>query len=636
MCGIVGFCSKKSAEPWSENLEAAVATLRLRGPDDNGTWLKGGVGLGHTRLSILDLSEHGHQPMLSRTGRYVMVFNGEVYNFRDIRNELSGLGHIFRGSGDSEVIIAAYEEWGLSATSRFIGMFAIALWDQQEQKLILIRDRLGVKPLYYGWDGNTLWFGSELKALRAFKAWRPEINRDALSDFFRFGYINAPRSIYNNVYKLPPAYMLVWDLVAEPTVESYWSILDKLHTPLQGDEEELTAQLEALMVDAFKLRMVSDVPVGVFLSGGVDSSLVTAILQRHLGEQVHTFTIGFKEEKYNEAPHAQRVAEYLGTKHTEQILETSEAKAILPRWGEIYDEPFADASGIPTYLVSKLASQQVKVVLSADGGDELFSGYNIYTGILSHIAKRERIPSSLKSAITLGGRVLDFESIDEWISLSPLPESMRNILRTKLTWRAGRIHDFLAAKTSGGMYEQAFSFWRGRNLVRLCGGQERLRELADVYPGVFAEKMCLWDLHNYLPGDILTKVDRATMAMSIEGREPLIDHRIVEFAFNLPLNLRRGALGNKHILRKILYKYVPQEMIDRPKMGFGIPLLEWLRGDLNYLLEVYLNPTLIQSQGVLEPDMVERTVRAFQCGDVYAVNRVWSLLAFQMWYQRWI
>ena len=636
MCGIVGFCSKKSADLWSDNLEAAVATLRLRGPDDHGIWLKDGVGLGHTRLSILDLSEHGHQPMLSSTGRFVMVFNGEVYNFRDIRHELSGLGYFFRGSGDSEVILAAFEQWGWTAVSRFIGMFAIALWDQQERKLMLFRDRLGVKPLYYGWNGNTMWFGSELKALRAFKTWQPEINRDALSDYFRFGYINAPHSIYANVFKLPPGHVLVWDLATQPAVKSYWSILDQLHTPLQGDEDELTEQLETLMIDAFKLRMVSDVPVGMFLSGGIDSSLVTALLQRHLGEQVHTFTIGFNEEKFNEAPHARRIAEFLGTKHTERILETSEAKAILPKWGDIYDEPFADASGIPTYLVSKLASQQVKVVLSADGGDELFSGYNVYTGILNHIAKRERIPSAIKSAIVRSGRMLDFESIDEWLSLSALPNSVRNLLRAKLTWRACKIHDYLAVETPGGMYEQAFSFWRGQNLVRLCGGQERLRESADVYPGVFAEKMCLWDLHNYLPGDILTKVDRATMAVSIEGREPLIDHRIVEFAFRLPLNLRRGELGNKHILRKILYKYVPREMIDRPKMGFGIPLLEWLRGDLNYLIAEYLNPSLIKSQGVLEPDLVYRTVRAFQSGDAYAVNKVWSLLAFQMWHQRWI
>jgi asparagine synthase (glutamine-hydrolysing) len=275
-------------------------------------------------------------------------------------------------------------------------------------------------------------------------------------------------------------------------------------------------------------------------------------------------------------------------------------------------------------------------VLSADGGDELFSGYNVYTGVLNHIAKRNRIPSLFRSAIVAGGDVLQPEKIDEWLSLSSIPKSAREIVRTKLTWRASRIHDYLSAETPGQMYEQAFSFWRGRNLVKLCGGQEHLRETADAYPGEFAEKMCLWDLHNYLPGDILTKVDRATMAVSIEGREPLIDHRIVEFAFRLPLHLRRGELGTKHILRKILYKYVPREMIDRPKMGFGIPLLEWLRGDLNYLIDEYLNPEDIKSQGVLDPDLVERTVRAFQRGDDHAVNRVWTLLAFQMWHQRWI
>jgi asparagine synthase (glutamine-hydrolysing) len=381
--------------------------------------------------------------------------------------------------------------------------------------------------------------------------------------------------------------------------------------------------------------MVSDVPVGMFLSGGIDSSLVTAILQRHLGQQVHTFTIGFNEKAFNEAPHARLVAEHLGTNHTERILETAEAKAILPKWGELYDEPFADSSGIPTYLVSKMASEQVKVVLSADGGDELFSGYNVYTGVLNHIAKRDRIPGLLRAAVVAGGAVLHPEKIDEWVGLSPLPKRLRELVRTKLTWRASRIHAYLSAATPGAMYEQAFSFWHGSELARLTGGREHLRETADVYPGEFAEQMCLWDLHNYLPGDILAKVDRATMAVSIEGREPLIDHRIAEFAFRLPLNLRRGALGPKHILRKILYKYVPREIVDRPKMGFGIPLLEWLRGDLNHLIDDYLDPVEIKAQGLLDPELVARTVLAFQRGDDHAVNRVWSLLAFQMWRAKW-
>lgn len=635
MCGITGYVTRGEVQLWRDDLPKAIAAIQHRGPDDRGNWREANVGLGHARLSILDLSEHGHQPMMSHDGSLVMVFNGEVYNFADIRRELEPLGHRFTGTGDSEVILAAFQQWGKVAVRRFIGMFSIALWDKNEKKLTLICDRLGVKPLYYGWDGATLFFGSELKALRAFRAWKPEIDRDGLSDYFRFGYINAPRSIYQKIYKLLPGHSLELLATAEPVISPYWSILDVVHSPLTGSDEDLTEQLEALMIDAFKLRMVSDVPVGVFLSGGIDSSLVTAILQKHLGEQVHTFTIGFNEKKFNEAPHAKLVAEHLGTKHTERILETAQAKAILPKWGDLFDEPFADASGIPTYLVSKVASEQVKVVLSADGGDELFSGYNVYTGVLNHVAKRARVPSFLRSAIVKTGDMLHPAKIDEWVSLSSIPEPLRNVLRTKLTWRASRIHAYLSAATSGAMYEQAFSTWSGRDLTQLTGGKAQLRQTADIYPGKFEEQMCLWDLHNYLPGDILTKVDRATMAVSIEGREPLIDHRIAEFAFRLPLHLRRGTLGSKHILKKILYKYVPQEIVDRPKMGFGIPLLEWLRGDMNHLIADHLDTTVIRTQGILDAELVERTVQAFQRGDDHAANRIWSLLAFQMWMQKW-
>jgi asparagine synthase (glutamine-hydrolysing) len=638
MCGLTGYFSRKVdiISLLRESLPAAVSALHHRGPDDRGVWFgaDNAVGFGHARLSILDLSAHGHQPMISPDGRLAMVFNGEVYNYRDIRSELEPFGHTFSGTGDSEVILAAFRQWGVQAVNRFIGMFAIALWDTQERRLTLLRDRLGVKPLYYGWDGNTLWFGSELKALRAFRHWQSEIDPKALAEYFQFGYINAPRSIYRNVFKLPPGHWLELMPRGEPVVRRYWSVLDAIHAPLTGTEDELAEQLETLMIDAFRLRMVSDVPVGMFLSGGIDSSLVTALLQKHHGN-IHTFTIGLNVARYDEAPHARRVAEHLGTNHTERILETDEAKRILPRWGDLYDEPFHDSSGIPTYLVSKVASEQVKVVLSADGGDELFSGYGVYEGVLKHVARRARIPAALRNAVVTTGNILPIERIDEMIALSPLPRSVIKLLRDKLTWKACRIYDYLSAPTSSAMYEQAFSFWDPGAIRTLTGSYERVRETADVYPGSFAEQMCLWDLHNYLPGDILAKVDRATMAVSIEGREPLIDHRIVEFAFRLPLSLRRGPLGAKHILRKILYRHVPQEIVDRPKMGFGIPLMEWLRGDLSHLLDDHLNGVDVQAQGMLDPVIVERTVRAFKRGNDHAVNRIWTLLAFQMWRQKW-
>lgn len=638
MCGITGFITRKHAlaSGLSESLGNAIHALHHRGPDDHGQWVNHDrtVGLGHTRLSILDLSAHGHQPMISADGRVALVFNGEVYNFRDIREELELLGHRFAGTGDTEVILAAFCQWGAEAVHKFIGMFAIALWDMTNKKLTLIRDRLGVKPFYYGWDGTTLWFGSELKALRAFPHWRAEIDSSGLSEYFQFGNINAPRTIYRNVFKLPPGSTLELGTTGDPLVRPYWSVLEAVRHPLQGNEEELAEELESLMVDAFRLRMVSDVPVGMFLSGGIDSSLVTALLQKHHGN-IHTFTIGFNEKKYNEAPHARRIAEYLGTNHTERILETDEAKRILPHWGDLYDEPFHDSSGIPTYLVSRVASEQVKVVLSADGGDELFCGYNSYAGMLSHAAKRDTIPGLIRRVVVATASAMPLNLIDEQVALSSLPALLRKAVREKLTWRACRIRDYLSSTSDGKMYEGALSFWTPEEISRLIGGYSEGRETADTYPGSFAEKMCLWDLHNYLPSDILTKVDRATMAVSIEGREPLIDHRIVEFGFRLPLDQRRGALGSKHILRKILYKYVPREMIERPKMGFGIPLGEWLRGDLSGLIDQHLQPQDIVAQGILDPDTVGKTVKRFRGGDDTVLNKIWTLLAFQMWREKW-
>lgn len=637
MCGITGYFDRSGrAKESASDLENALAALRHRGPNDQGSWqLDPGMGLGHTRLSILDLSSHGHQPMVSENGQFVMAFNGEIYNFADIRKDLEPLGHNFKGTGDSEVILAAFCEWGLKAVDRFIGMFAIALWNRSENRLYLLRDRLGVKPLYYSWDGSFLCFGSELKALRAFNSWKVEIDKSALAEYFQFGYINAPRSIYKNVFKLSPGHWLEIGLEGEPITKRYWSVLDALANPLKGSEEQLAAELEALMVDAFRLRMVSDVPVGVFLSGGIDSSMVAAILQKNAAQPIHTFTIGFNEARVNESVHAKRVADYLGTVHSERILETSEAKAILPNWGQLYDEPFFDSSGIPTYLVSKMAGEEVKVVLSADGGDELFSGYNGYTGVLNHLDKRAQIPDFLLKLLRGVLPHLPLDAIDHAINYSPLPMGMRQWLRSKLSWRACRIRDYVCPTSPGAFYEQALAIWKTDELDQLVGGYTPVREKLDAYPGNVAEQLCLWDIHNYLPGDILAKVDRATMAVSIEGREPLLDHRIVEFAFRLPLHMRRGELGNKHLLRKVLYKYVPRELIDRPKQGFGIPLLEWLRGDLSYLIKDYLDPDKVREQGILDPEMVRCTVQGFQRGDNYALNKVWTLLAFQMWRERW-
>jgi asparagine synthase (glutamine-hydrolysing) len=637
MCGIAGFVATVGhPREWQADLKDAVRALHHRGPDGEGVWLGDHVGLGHRRLSILDLSDRGRQPMVSASGRYVMVYNGEVYNFRDIRRQLESTGQPFASSGDSELVLASIEKWGVdAAVRRFIGMFAIAVWDNVQNRLFLIRDRLGVKPLYFGWDGNSLWFGSELKALRAFRHWRPEIDRTALADYFYYGYINAPRSIYRNVYKLEPGHWLELKKGGDPVIRRYWSVMDAVGNPLAGTEDQLTEQLEALMADAFRLRMVSDVPVGMFLSGGLDSSVVTALLQKHCGN-IHTFTIGFGDHRFNEASHAQKVAEHLGTRHTAQVIEPDDAKGILLKWADLYDEPFADSSGIPTYLVSKLAGEQVKVVLSADGGDELFSGYNIYTNMIANMQRREAISPALRRLFSTTMGLLPLDSLDETLASSPfLPDSWRG--RRRPTFRLRRMRDWLGSTTNGQMYETALgnSWWADEAAI-LADGRQQRRFPVDAYAGGFADQMCLWDLHNYLPGDVLTKVDRATMAASIEGREPLIDHRLVEFALRLPLDMRRGALGTKHLLRKVLYKYVPSAIVDRPKMGFGIPIDGWLRNDLSYLVDEYLDPVAINRQNTLNPASVEKAVRAFKARDESATNRVWSLVAFQMWHQKWL
>ena len=640
MCGIAGFVDRSGRHAsLTTELDLAVAALRHRGPNDQGTWLEehARAGLGQTRLSVLDLSSNGHQPMISADGQLIMAFNGEVYNFAAIRAELEPLGHHFRGTGDSEVILAALQQWGMAAVDRFIGMFAIALWDRRAQRLVLLRDRLGVKPLYFGWDGEVLCFGSELKALRRFSHWSPEIDRDALAEYFQFGYIDAPRSIYRGVSKLMPGHWLELGPQGEPVLHRYWSVLDALATPLQGSDDELLAQLEDLLKNAFQLRMVSDVPLGVFLSGGVDSSLVTALLQRSQPERpLHTYTIGFDEPQFDESQHAARVAAHCGTRHTSYTLNPDSAKAVVAQWAEFYDEPFFDSSGIPTYLVTQLAARDVTVVLSADGGDELFSGYNSYTGMLDKMARRARWPVALRRVFGRLLRGLPLTQADRWLDWLPLPQGARVALRQRLLLPAQRLRRGLNTPGAAGLYEQAVTIWQPEQIARLTGSYRPVRDSLDDYPGSLVDKMSLWDLHHYLPGDILAKVDRATMRESIEGREPLLDHRVVEFALRLPEHLRRGSLGSKHALREILYRYVPRTMIERPKKGFSIPLADWLRGDLGHLIDTHLAPATVARQGVLDGDMVAEAVLRFRQGDDNYTQFVWSLLAFQMWYQKWV
>lgn len=620
MCGIVGiWAPERVPEELRSEVEAALRLLRHRGPDDSGIWTdEPGLALGHARLSILELSELGHQPMHSHDGRFVMSFNGEVYNFADVRRGLEKRGHSFSGNGDTEVVLAAFQEWGPAALQQFIGMFALALWDRREKELNLIRDRVGVKPLYYFESPRGICFASELKAFRTFAGWKPEIDLPSLGEYLQYGYIAGDRTIYKGVHKLRPGHRLTKREGQPASIESYWSVEAAL-----GGQRELSSaeELEELLQSAFDFRMVSDVPVGVYLSGGVDSSLVTALLARSRGSDLHTFTIGFEEDSFDEARWARVVAEHCGTTHCEYRIGKSEALEIARRWGTLYDEPFGDTSGIPTLLVSRLAREQVKVVLSADGGDELFSGYEVYGSVLDRAERLQRVPKPLRRA-------------SSGLLLKALPPRLGGRGGGRVH-KAHRLARMLPEPGLGELLDSYLSYWQPEEIVQLTGVQPHRRRAVESYPGGDVDKLSLWDFDHYLPEDILTKVDRSTMQFSLEGREPLLDHRLVERAFTLPVEQRRGSLGPKHALKEVLYRHVPREFVDRPKHGFSVPLAHWLRRDLKELVQRHLSETNIQDGGILDPTIVSKLVRGFYEGNANMATPLWFVLAFEMWRSEW-
>ena len=641
MCGLTGFVDfvrGTAAETLRERAEAMSETLRHRGPDDGGVWVDAdaGVAMGFRRLSIIDLTDHGHQPMVSSSGRYVIVFNGEVYNYRELRDELTPAGARFTGSSDTEVILEAIQAWGLeAAVRRFVGMFAIALWDRKERALHLVRDRIGVKPLYWGRQGNLLLFGSELKALRAHPNWTPEIDRGALAAYFRHAYIPAPFSIYRGIGKLIPGTIISIGPDGMDSTTTYWSLAAVSEAggadPLDATEDEAADRLDALLRESVELRMVSDVPLGAFLSGGIDSSTVVAHMQALNSQPVKTFTIGFEDDSFNEAKDAKRVAEHLGTDHTELYVTPAEAQEVIPRLPEWYDEPFADASQVPTALVSRLARRQVTVSLSGDGGDELFGGYDRYPRGLGLWTLMQRIPPPLRPFVAGGLRAVPMPAWSALFSITPeriTPGQKGHAMR----WLAGN----LATGDFSAFFRRLVSTWDAPETL-VPGAAEAVSPFwDDGGPGNVLEHMMYLDSVTYLPDDILAKLDRASMAFGLEARDPLLDQRLFEFAWRLPVNYRvRGDKG-KWLLRKVLARYVPPELMERPKQGFSLPIGDWLRGPLRGWAENLLSEGRLSEDEILNPAAVASAWKGLLAGDSATDARIWVVLMFQAWRERWL
>lgn len=644
MCGIAGFWGAVVREEELVcNIRAMTDTLSHRGPDDDGIWTDEatGLALGFRRLAIVDLSFDGHQPMRSKSGRYVITFNGEVYNFIELRHELEARGHNFRGHSDTEVVLAAAEQWGLKdAVDRFVGMFAFALWDCKERSLSLVRDRLGIKPLYYGWMAQTLIWGSELKALRPHPSFRLEIDRGALALYMRHSYVPGPHTIYRGICQLTPGSIVTLKSPTErqPAIP-YWSAREVaergVRERFRGSDQEAVGELDGLLRQAVGLRMIADVPLGAFLSGGIDSSTVVALMQAQSSRPIKTFSIGFHEDGFNEAHHALEVARHLGTDHTELYVTPAEARDVIPCLPDIYDEPFADASQIPTVLVSRLTRRSVTVALSGDGGDEVFAGYGRYfTG--ADLWKRVGLlPVAVRGALARGITAASPSTYDRVLSHVPFEaQATRHVSGHRLHRLAGA----LSAPNRQLLYRSVVSQEQNPSSL-LMDAYEPYSALSDAasLPALsgFLEEMQYLDTVTYLPDDILTKVDRASMSVSLEARVPLLDHRVVEFAWRLPPDLKVRDGQGKWPLRQVLYQYVPQSLVERPKMGFGVPIASWLRGPLQDWAAPLLDEKRLVEQGLFQPAAVRQKWQQHLSGSHNWEGILWSVLMFQAWVARW-
>lgn len=647
MCGLAGFIDTSGAKNDGQ-LAAMVSrmaeTLRHRGPDDDGIWTEAqaGIALGFRRLAILDLTQSGHQPMVSRCQRFVIVFNGEIYNHADLRKQLEIEGHAFRGRSDTEVILACASQWGLErALQSLNGMFAFALWDRRDRQLHLVRDRLGEKSLYYGWIGPAFLFGSELKSLTAYPGFRASIDRSALALYFRHNCIPAPYSIYNGILKLPPATVLTLDCSkgapGPSSPRPYWSLLEVAlngsKNPFPGSEQDAAAELERRLARSVQSRMVADVPLGAFLSGGVDSSTVVALMQAQSSRPVQTFCLGSTFDQYNEADSARAVAKHLGTNHSEAWVTAEDALAIIPQLPRIYDEPFADSSQIPTFLISRLARKQVSVSLSGDGGDELFGGYNRYVWGVELWHKLASLPSWLRRMVSL---VLNAPSPQAWQRFSEIlaPALPKPWVQRHSGDKLQKLAVALSATSQDEFYLKLVSHWE-KSTSLVLGSSELATPVSDQrFPeGALglADRMMFLDTLTYLPDDILVKLDRASMAASLEARTPMLDHTLVEFAWTLPQCLKVRGKQGKWLLRQVSYGYVPPSLLDRPKSGFAVPLHAWLRGSLREWAETLLDEARLKAEGFLQPFLVRAKWKEHLAGRRNWQYPLWDVLMFQAW-----
>lgn len=646
MCGITGFITAADNYGVVDAKQVAHSmanTLRHRGPDAAGVWSDGSrVALAHRRLSILELSPAGDQPMVSDDGRYVIVFNGEIYNHLDLRKQLHK--HIWIGHSDTETLLAAFQAWGVLETlKRTVGMFAIALWDRQCRSLTLARDRFGEKPLFYGWQGGSFLFGSEMKSLAAHPAWQGEVDRDALALFMRYGYVPLPLSIWQGVSKLPPGSFLTLPVdtpaAVVPTPTFYWRALDATNAGIRKDLDERAAadELDQRLRQTIAWQMNADVPLGAFLSGGVDSSAVVALMQTQSARSVKTFTIGFSEGDYNEAEYAKAVAAHLGTEHTELYVSADDAIAVIPQLPDMYDEPFGDVSQIPTHLVAALARHHVKVSLSGDGGDELFGGYNRYVLGRSLWRGMHWLPLGVRQLAAQGITVI---SPARWDSLGRiLPGRFRQPM---VGDRAHKLASIMTAASMNDVYRWLVSQERDPESIVVGGLESRPervlwadQEMRLLQRKDFTERMMFNDMVGYLTDDILCKVDRAAMAASLETRVPFLDHRVAEFAWQLPPHMKIRDGQGKWLLRQVLYRYVPKTLIERPKQGFAVPIDSWLRGPLRKWAENLLDESRLRREGYFHPRPIREKWEDHLSGRRNWQYWLWNVLMFQAWQERW-